>query len=210
MARRWVDDVTGTENTYQRRDGESHAHVVGFYDKEAHLGDFVRNFLAPGLLAGEAAIVVATESHRELFGQALIEAGIDLRETLRRGQFIVLDASEALSKFMVERMPDPARFRAVIGELISRAAESSRDVRIYGEMVAVLWDEGNVAAAIALEDLWNDIAASHSFSLYCAYPIHSVVTDATAEAFRKICGQHSRLALVRSRWPGPVASGKRR
>ena len=43
---------------------------------------------------------------------------------------------------MVDGMPDAVRFRAVIGQLVSRAAENTRDVRIYGEMVTVLWDEG--------------------------------------------------------------------
>lgn len=204
--------MTDTERPNRRRGApllfEDHSHVVGFYEKDAHLVDFVRNFLAPGLLAGDAAIVVATDSHRELLGDAPMAAGIDVRDAARRGQFMVLDAVETLSKFMVDRMPDPARFRTVMGELISRAAEELGDVRIYGEMVAVLWDQGNIAAAIALEDLWNDLATSHSFSLYCGYPIHAFVAEASAEPFQKICGQHSRVKLVRSCWPGPAASDK--
>ncbi|MGH3940839.1 MAG: MEDS domain-containing protein [Pseudonocardiaceae bacterium] len=205
--------MTGTESPHRRHGGtvslNDHAHVVGFYEKDAHLVDFVRNFLVRGLLVGNAAVVVATDSHRESFGGALVEAGIDVREIVQSGQFIVLDASQTLSKFMVDGMPDPARFRTVMGELISRAAEGSRDVRIYGEMVAVLWDQGNVGAAIALEDLWNDLASRYSFSLYCAYPIRAFVAETSAEPFRKICGQHSRVTLVRSRWPGPAASDER-
>lgn len=205
--------MTGAENSNRQRDNivalEGHSHVVGFYEKEVHLVDFVRNFLAPGLLSGNAAIMLATDSHRDLFDRALMEAGIDARETARRGQLIVQDVSEVLSMFMVERMPDPARFRASIGEIIFRAAEGPRDVRIFGEMVAVLGDQGNVTAAIALEGLWNDLATRHSFLLYCAYPIRAFVADASAEPFRKICEQHSRITLVRSRWPGPAVSGKR-
>ncbi|MGQ0778706.1 MAG: MEDS domain-containing protein [Pseudonocardiales bacterium] len=205
--------MTGAVNLSRRRDdivaAAAHSHIVGFYDKEAHLVDFVRNFLAPGILAGDAAIVVATDAHRDLFGRALVAAGINLLETMRSGRFIALDASETLSKFMVERMPDPERFETVIGELISRAAEGLRDVRVYGEMVAVLWDQGDIAAAIALEDLWNELATRHSFALCCAYPIRFFDADANAEPFRKICGQHSRVSLVRSRWPGPAGSGKR-
>ncbi len=188
------DDLTANE--LQRDDiiaRERHSHVVGFYETEAFLVDSVRDFLTPGLLAGSAAIVVATASHRELFGRALIEAGIDLPEAQRCGRYIALDASEGLSKFMVECMPDPARFSATIGELVSRAAEGPRDVRIYGEMVAVLWDQGNVAAAIALEDLWNDLATRRPFSLFCAYPIRAFDADASAEQFQRVCEQHSRV-----------------
>ena len=64
-------------------------------------------------------------------------------------------------------------------------------MRIYGEMVAVLWDQGNVAAAIELERLWNELADSNPFSLFCAYPIRAFDLDAGAERFRKICAQHS-------------------
>jgi hypothetical protein len=96
---------------------------------------------------------------------------------------------------MVESMPDAARFEATMGELVSRAAQGPRELRIYGEMVAVLWDQGNVAAAIALEDLWNDLATRHPFSLFCAYPVSAFDTEKT-EQFRKVCGQHSRVISI--------------
>ncbi len=172
-----------------------HPHFVEFYETEAFLVDSVRDFLASGLVTGDAAIVVATDAHRDSFGRALMEAGIELHEAQRRDRFIALDASETLAKFMVNGIPDAARFRAAMGQLVSRAAGSARDVRIYGEMVAVLWEEGNVAAAIALEDLWNDLATRYLFSLFCAYPMRVIDTDASAAAFRTICGQHSRVLL---------------
>jgi hypothetical protein len=62
-------------------------------------------------------------------------------------------------------------------------------------MVAVLWDEGNVTAAIALEDLWNDLATRYPFSLFCAYPMRALKADASTEGFRTICGQHSKVLL---------------
>src|SRR5918997_1610153 len=189
LGNRVQDGIAGrAANEPQRGDIvalEGHSHVVGFYETEVFLVDSVRDFVAPGLLAGDAAIVVATASHRHLFGRALMETGIDLDEAQRCGRYVALDASEALSTFMVGCMLDRARFRATIGELVARAAEGPRDVRIYGEMVAVLWDQGNVAAAIALEDLWNDLGTKHPFSLVCAYPIQAFDTESSAEPFRK-------------------------
>ncbi len=170
-----------------------HSHVVGFYDTETHLADTVRDFLRSGLHSDAAAIVIATTSHRDWFGRALTEAGIDLPEAQRCGRYLALDASDVLATFMVGSMPDPARFEAAIGSLISQAADGQREVRIYGEMVSVLWDQGNVAAAIALEDLWNDLATRYPFSLFCAYPVSVFDADASTEQFRTICGQHSRV-----------------
>lgn len=171
------------------------SHFVGFYETEAFLVDSVCDFLVPGLLAGDAAIVVATEAHRDSFDRALMAAGIELPEAQRCGRYIALDASEALATFMVDGMPAWTRFSTAIGQLVSRAAEGARNVRIYGEMVAVLWDEGNVGAAIAVEDFWNDIATKYPFSLFCAYPMRVFEADASTEGLRTICGQHSKVLL---------------
>jgi hypothetical protein len=173
----------------------SSPHFVGFYETETFLVDSVCDFLASGLATGGPAIVVATGAHRDSFDHALMEAGIELHEAYRCGRYIALDASEALATFMVDGMPDAARFRAAIGRLVSRAGENAHDLRIYGEMVAVLWNEGNVAAAIALEDLWNDLVTRYPFSLFCAYPMRVFDSDASNEEFRKVCGRHSRVLL---------------
>ncbi len=174
---------------------ELHSHFVGFYETEEFLVDSVRDFLTPGLRAGDAAIVVANDAHRDSVDRALMAAGIDLIQARGCGRYIALDASEALATFMVDGSPDAARFTTAIGQLVSRAVKSAHNVRIYGEMVAVLWDEGNVAAAIALEDLWNDLATRYPFSLFCAYPTRAFDTDASAEGYRTICGQHSTVLL---------------
>jgi hypothetical protein len=199
-----------TANEPQRDDivvVEGHSHVVGFYETEAFLTESVRDFLAPGLLAGDAAIVVATGAHTASFESALTGTGLDLREAQQRGRYVPLDAGEALSTFMVDGMPDTARFRATIGGLVRRAGEGPRQVRIYGEMVAVLWDEGNVAAAVALEDLWNDLATTQPFSLFCAYPMQAFCTEASTGPFRRICGQHSSV-IPTERYSGVAGSAE--
>jgi hypothetical protein len=172
---------------------EGHAHAVGFYETDAFLVGCVRDFLSPSLLAGGAAIVVASASHRDAFGHALEKAGIDLPEAQRHGRYLALDASEALSTLMADGMPDAARFRTAMGDLISRAAQGPREVRIYGEMVAVLCGQGNIAAAIALEQLWNELAAAHPFSLFCAYPIRAFATSTGTEQMQEVCAKHSKV-----------------
>lgn len=186
--------LTANEPVHHGSDGhKTHSHIVELYETEEFLADSVHDFLAPGLLAGDAAIVVATSTHRESIDRVLGLAGIDVAEAKRCGRYNAVDALQTLETFVVDGMPDPARFGKAIGQLISRAAENDRDVRIYGEMVAVLWNEGNVVATIALEDLWNDLATRYQFSLLCAYPIRVFDTDVNAEPFRRICGQHSKV-----------------
>jgi MEDS: MEthanogen/methylotroph, DcmR Sensory domain len=184
---------------------ENHSHFTEFYETEAFPFDAVRDFLAAGLVTGDAAIVVATNAHRNSFDRALIEAGIDLPQTRRCGRFVSLDTSEAFATFMVDGMPDAARFRATMGQLLSRALENAPQVKIYDEMAAVLWDQRNVAAAVALEDLWCDLATRYSFSLFCAHPIHAFDTYAIAEEFRNAAGCLLERALIRDSYSPATA-----
>jgi signal transduction histidine kinase len=96
---------------------------------------------------------------------------------------------------MRDSLPDAAAFASTVGATISRAAVASESavprVAAFGEMVALLWAEGNVDAAIKLEQLWNDLARHHSFYLRCAYPLAAFRDESHAKPFLKICSEHS-------------------
>src|SRR5207248_431872 len=62
---------------------------------------------------------------------------------------------------------------------------------IFGELVALLWADGNRAAAIRLEELWDDLGKTHSFSLFCSYPMHDFSGEVYEAGFTEICRQHS-------------------
>lgn len=166
-------------------------HLVEFYEHDGLLADSVRDHIEPGLRGDDAVVVVATERHRELFEAALTRAGVDLGAARDAERYLDLDAEETLARFMVDGAPDPGRFRTVIGGLIGTATAGGGRVRIYGEMVALLWAEGNVSAAISLEDLWNDLGRCRSFSLLCAYPVSAFDVEGSSGLFRLLCEQHS-------------------
>ena len=167
-----------------------HEHLVEFYDSEAFLVASVRDYLAPGLRQGDSALVIATAPHRQAFEAALASLGVDLEAAGAEGRFLAVDAEEALSRFMTERGPDPPRFKTLVNDLVARVSRSGRPVHVYGEMVAVLWAEADVAAAIAVEDLWNDLARLHPLSVLCAYPTGGFGTVERAGSFRAVCQLH--------------------
>lgn len=134
---------------------------------------------------------------RAWFAEALRAEGIDLEAAERNGRFQALDARELLARFMVGGVPDPARFAATVGAVIEQAAVDGHHVAIYGEMVALLCADGDGASAIALEDLWNDLALVHSFALLCAYPLHAF-DDSLRAAFKRICSQHAAVIPAES------------
>ncbi len=72
-----------------------------------------------------------------------------------------------------------------------RLFRNQSPVAIFGEMVALLWADGNTKAVLRLEQLWNELAKNHNFSLRCAYALGSFNHTAHAESFAKICAEHS-------------------
>ena len=102
---------------------------------------------------------------------------------------------------------DPNRFMTIIGGLIDRLSADGRRVRAFGEMVALLWDAGEVAAAIELESMWNDLARTHRFSLYSAYPMASLAACGDIMATTQVCDHHSQVLAPRS-YESPSPSRK--
>jgi PAS domain S-box-containing protein len=183
-------------------DLHAHQHSVQFYNDDAFLLDGLSRFVGSAVGAGDAVIIIATQAHRQELSNRLSIRGLDLARAVEQGRYITLDAADTLAQFMVEGRPDESRFVELIGPLITRAkaAAQNEDGRaaLFGEMVALLWAEGHTEAAFRLEQLWNEIALSHTFSLLCAYPLSHFQREEQAEAFRSICNEHSAVIPAES------------
>ena len=166
-------------------------HVVQFYADDAELIAAVGSYLVEAARADEVAVIVATQAHRRSFELELGAAGIDLVRARATGRLVSMDAVETLSRFETGGAIDREAFHEVIGGVMREAARIGRPVRVYGEMVAQLWDEGNIAGAIELETLWNDLGRELPFSLYCSYPTASVEGAVHADGLHSICQLHS-------------------
>lgn len=167
----------------------SHHHQVLFYDVDLDLAGAVADHVTAGISHDEPAIVIATAAHLSAIDAALCDRGLDVSRAKASGRYVPLDAAETLDSFMVDGLPDSDRFTTVIGGLLDPMPAGS-DVRAFGEMVALLWDQGNVAGAIALESLWNDLAEHRQFSLLCAYPM-AALHAADLDDVKQVCHLHS-------------------
>jgi signal transduction histidine kinase len=177
---------------------DDHQHVAQFYDSSDFLADSVGAFLAEGLLDGDAAVAIATKIDLRSLDRALIDAGADPASARADDRYVTLDAAETLDEFMVDGSPDARLFEASLAPLIDRLRRPGSDVRIFGEMVALLWAEGNVTGAIRLEELWNELGESHAFSLLCGYPMSAFNRQADAARFEEVCEKHSRVIPAES------------
>jgi hypothetical protein len=164
-------------------DSTSHSHTVVFYEEGSLLLDTLAQSIADTLLAGNSAIVIATLAHHNGLFDRLRDRGAAFHTAILESRLFLLDAAETLSRFMVDDQPDPDLFAKVMSNHIKLLTAAARgkgcQVFAFGEMVAVLWQEGQYAAALHVEKLWNELAASHSFHLCCAYPLH-LFPDTTA------------------------------
>lgn len=176
--------------------GRPHDHFVEFYDNDHSLIDSIRTFVAIGLSEGDAAVVVADEPHREALEEELNRI-IDLRTASDEGLYVSLDARETLGLFMEGGEPQPTKFEHVMDDVIGRAAATGKGVRVFGEMVALLWAQGNVNGALVLEDLWNDLSMRHPFRLFCAYPTKGFDDEKLAQ-LAAVCGRHSHVLVSKA------------
>jgi hypothetical protein len=172
-----------------------HYHAVRFYDSEKSLAHIVAEFFCDQLAAGQPAIVVASPAQRAAIVRELVARGVDVVRLQRSGDFILLDAEETLTVFMRNGKPDAERFTARMYEVIrtARRGRIACTLRIYGQMVDILWQNGQHDAAIRLEVLWNQLANTEAFSLLCGYAMGHFYKDAN---FDEICRQHTHLVAA--------------
>jgi anti-sigma regulatory factor (Ser/Thr protein kinase) len=156
----------------------------------------VADFVAGALADGEAAVVIAVDGSRRAVSAALRARGIDVDAARARSAFVELDAAATLQRFTTDARVDRQAFRAVIGELITQLSAAGRSVRAYGEMVAVLWNDGFVAEALELETAWNELADELRFELYCSYPRDLVARPEQADELAAMCALHSHVVRV--------------
>ena len=171
------------------------SHEVLFYsDDEIFLNTFAR-FIAAALETGDVAIVIVTEAHRDSLVQRLESQGLDIDEASRQGTFIPMDVTKTLSSFMVNGIPDAGQFFEITRDLVRTAAKAGKKeqprIVACGECAPTLWAEGNVDAAIRLEQLWDQLATTYGINTLCGYSLSSFHSEQDQTGFQRICSQHS-------------------
>jgi hypothetical protein len=168
-------------------------HDVHFYPSDASLSQVVASFLSEGVRAGQPLVVIATPAHRKAFEEKLrtLHPEFDSREAAT----VWLDARDTLASFMEGPMPNAELFEATVGNVFARlmASRTYLVVRAYGEMVDLLWHEGNQEGAIALEKLWNALSHRYAFSLLCAYNGAGFEVIERKPGYYRVCAMHERV-----------------
>jgi hypothetical protein len=172
-------------------------HFVQLYQDKSFLADAVAEYVGAGLREGEAALVIATPEHVQIFLRELEARGSYPQQAIRRGQLRLLEANETLSRFMKNGSCDWQAFHEMCGGVIAEMRLQYPRVRAYGEMVDLLWQDGMREEVIKLEEFWHRLGKLQTFSLLCAYRIDNLDSSAYGGALDCVCEAHTHLIPAR-------------
>jgi anti-sigma regulatory factor (Ser/Thr protein kinase) len=169
-------------------------HRVTFYDDDGDLAADLAGHFGAHLSAGGGAIVIASQTHRHALSVAFEGRGLSTRSIERAGRYVAVDAATTLAGFMDGDAPDPDLFTSTVGALVERMAVEGQPLLAFGEMVGLLWEQGNIAAALALEDMWNQLSARHAFGLLCGYQ-RTCLDTPSLQAVNQMCAAHDEVVV---------------
>ena len=170
-------------------------HELQVYPNDASLLEGFAKFIAGGLNAGNAVVVIATETHRQGLFQKLQTEGFDLDAVISSGSYTAIDVYEALSSFMPNDQPDPARLGQAVSRLVKTASKgpagATRRVTACGECAPLLWTEGKLDAALRMEELWDEASHKYGLSTLCGYLSRTLRVEKGHHIFQKISSLHA-------------------
>jgi hypothetical protein len=171
---------------------------VQLYQDQQFLNRAVCRFAAAAIANGEGIILVPTAAHWEAFRPRLEAEGVDIKAAQGRGQLTVVDADELLPQFMQDAMPDAPVFLGIAADVIARARGAGRypKVRWWGEMVNILWERGDVAASMSLEDQFDHLAHEHEIAIFCSFVMDNFNGEVHSRMLPRLGENHSHLIPV--------------
>jgi DNA-binding NarL/FixJ family response regulator len=186
----------GLERVAQGDSLASHRHGLLFCSSDAVLVAAFSRFIAGALDRGSAVIVLVTDTHDRSLQRTLHASQVDIAHAIRQQRYVSVSITELLAKVMVNGRPDPTQFLNAAEDLLTevvRRAGADTEIAACGECSPTVWADGNVEAAIQLEQLWDDIAKSRQMDILCAYPL--AARDESVAAVRRLCAEHTAVAI---------------
>jgi hypothetical protein len=173
-------------------------HIVQLYQDQQFLNRAVCRFAAGALANGEGVILVPTLAHWDAFCPRLMAEGVDVKAVQASGQLSIVDADELLPQFMRDGMPDAPVFMGLASEVVAKARAGDRypKVRWWGEMVNLLWERGDVAASMNLEDQFDQLAHQHDIAIFCSFVMDNFDSQVHTRMLPRLGQNHSHLIPV--------------
>jgi hypothetical protein len=168
------------------------SHLADFFRTDDALVERVVAFMREGFASGCTCIAALMPQHRVRVAKGLAACGLDEATLIATYRYIVLDARKMLDSVRSAGVFDVAKVHKTFGQLLSLAASGGRDVRVVGEIVTLLAQEGDGRGVIQLEEIWNDLSRQYPFTLFCPYPTDVFESSLTQRHLAQVRALHSR------------------
>jgi len=176
-------------------------HIVKVCSDDTLQAEVVTEYIKEGLLNEEAAIIFARTSLRKKVIANLENLGVDVGHYKSIGKLKFFDAEFILTNFHIDGTVDESAFIDVIGLPIQAIKREFGKVRVFGEIVNVLWKNEEHAAAMHLEECWHNLCQAIDFSFLCSYSLESLDSTAFDESINLLCQYHKHLTPVHADLP---------
>lgn len=161
-------------------------HLLAVFDDDYRSFATIGRWLARALLDGGSVLVLAAADHESVLLDTMLAEGADVAAARADGRLVELDPALALARVVPEGDLDASSFDSEIGRVVRAAAARGGPVRVYGEMVALLWERGRIDAVFDLESRWDDLITEVSFSLICGYPVSALSSPELLDELRRL------------------------
>jgi len=174
-------------------------HVVQFYEDEGFLAETVAEFVGPPLAKGDTALLIATDGHQKAFAKALKARGLDVRRLAQSRRLTLLDARELQRLLSSGRHGGDGPFRKYVAGTIQQivADQPTRPLHVYGEVVNLMWRDGDAENALQLEASWHRLTKEVPISVLCSYEIANF-NRTTGRTITDVCNLHDRAIPAES------------
>lgn len=168
-------------------------HIVNVCENDDSQAEKLTNYLLEGLQNNEAVVVIANRLLRKALLSKLNVKGLDVQALKDQGQIKFLEADHLLSSLLIDEGLDEEIFHEHIADPLESLRLKFGKVRVFGGMVAMLWQEGKHKAAIQLEDLWVNLTHKQEFSILCSYSLGFKHPSTFEESLHLISECHKHL-----------------
>lgn len=126
---------------------------------------------ARAALTGDGKLMVAANSPHRAALQAALPDTLALASD--QGRALIYPAEQTMERLIPRGRIDTGYFQHELRPAVEEFLTGPGDVSFWGEMVGLIWATGNVAGAMELEALWNEMAPRSALRMKCPYPVTS-------------------------------------
>jgi len=184
---------------------ETGNHIVQVCQNETSQAEILTQYVMEGLANGEGIVIIARPALRKAVISKMDALGLDVHAFKSQGQIKFFDAEFLLAGFLIDGVLDEQAFQQFVASPVLSVQLKFGKVRVFGEMVDVLWKNDQQDLAIELESLWNELCNKHELMLLCTYLLDSFDPNNYDNSLERICKCHTHLLPINSF--NPVVGG---